>query len=291
MFLMSFEVVTDSSANLTDEMIKKYGIHVISLTIRVDGRDFPSYQNGKATDRKMFYDMMRDGKELLTSQINPADCANLFSQILSRGNDVLYICFSSTLSGTYQVAAMTAEDMAPDYPERKILVLNSLSAAFGEGMLAVCAAKMRDEGASAEETYERINSKKFNACHWFTVDNLIYLKRGGRIPAATQIVGTMLNIKPIFHMDNDGRLTPVGKVRGRRNALNELIERLRGQITEPESQTLYIAHADCPDDAEYLREKLAEFNPVEIISAYLDPVIGSHTGPGTISVYFFGRER
>ncbi len=288
---MGFEIVTDSSANLTDEMIKKHNIHIISLTVRVDGRDFKSYKNGETTDRKMFYDMMRDGKELLTSQINPADCANLFREILSRGNDVLYVCFSSTLSGTYQVAMLTAEDMAPEYPKRKILVLNSLSAALGEGMLVLRAAQMRDEGAAIDETFAHLNSIKLRVCHWFTVDDLKYLKRGGRIPAATQIVGTMLNIKPIFHMDNNGRLTTAGKVRGRRAALNELVNRLREQIEEPEKQTLYIAYADCPDDAEYLRETLSELNPADIVISILDPVIGSHTGPGTISVYFFGRER
>lgn len=288
---MGFELVTDSSANLTDEMIKKHNIHIISLTVRVDGRDFKSYKNGETTDRKMFYDMMRDGKELLTSQINPADCANLFREILSRGNDVLYVCFSSTLSGTYQVAMLTAEDMAPEYPKRKILVLNSLSAALGEGMLVLRAAQMRDEGATIDETFAHLNSIKLRVCHWFTVDDLKYLKRGGRIPAATQIVGTMLNIKPIFHMDNNGRLTTAGKVRGRRAALNELVNRLREQIEEPEKQTLYIAYADCPDDAEYLRETLSELNPADIVISILDPVIGSHTGPGTISVYFFGRER
>lgn len=288
---MGFEIVTDSSANLTDELIEQYGIHVLSLTIRVDDRDFPSYKNGKMTDRKMFYDMMRDGKELFTSQINPADCASVFNEILSRGNDVLYVCFSSTLSGTHQVASLTAEDMEPAYPGRKIRILNSLAAAFGEGILAISAAQMRDEGATIDETYEWLNANKLRVCHWFTVDDLKYLKRGGRIPATTQIVGTMLNIKPIFHMDNNGKLTPVGKVRGRKTALNELVDRLAGQIVEPEKQTLFIAHADCPDDAKYLEERLSEFKPVNIVTAYLDPVIGSHTGPGTISVYFFGKER
>ncbi len=288
---MSFEVVTDSSANLTDEMAQQHGIHVLSLTIRVDDRDFPSYKNGKTTDRKMFYDMMRDGKELFTSQINPSDCAAVFNEILSRGNDVLYVCFSSTLSGTYQVATMTAEDMESAYPGRKIVIFNSLSAAFGEGMLALSAVKLRDEGATLDETCEWLNQNKLRVCHWFTVDDLKYLKRGGRIPATTQIVGTMLNIKPIFHMDNSGRLTPVGKVRGRKTALNELVDRLAEKIEAPEQQTLYIAHADCPEDAAYLEKRLSEFKPAGIVSSCLDPVIGSHTGPGTISVYFFGRER
>lgn len=288
---MSFEIVTDSSANLPPEIINQYGIHVVSLTIRADERDYPGYDGG-LTNPKTFYDMMRNGMELYTSQINPAMCAAVFDDILSRGNDVLYVGFSSTLSGTLQIALITAEDMSNDYPERQIKVVNTLAASAGEGLLVLTAARMRQKGCCLDEVLDKLNAIKLNVCHWFTVDDLKYLKRGGRISSAASIAGTMLGIKPILHMDNDGKLTPVSKVRGRKAALSALIEKMQQTIKDPDGQTVFIAHADCPEDADFLRNKIQVLYPtVEIITVVLDPVIGSHTGPGTISVYYLGTER
>ncbi|MCR5484176.1 MAG: DegV family protein [Clostridiales bacterium] len=286
---MPFTIVTDSSANLPDEIIKKHDIRVLPLTVRAGEKEYKSVDGDEC---KMFYDMLRRGEELKTSQINPDECHSVFKEILDGGNDLLYIGFSSTLSGTYQLAFLTAEELRETYPERKILTFDTLAAAPGEGQLVFYAAEMRKSGKNIDEVYDWLKENFLRSCHWFTVDDLNYLKRGGRISPTAAAFGTVLNIKPLMHMDSEGRLTPVGKVRGRITALNALIGKVTETIEEPEKQSIFIAHADCPDDAAYLERKLRElYSFKNIYTVCLDAVIGCHTGPGTISVYFMGKRR
>ncbi len=211
---MNYEIVTDSSANLTEELIEEYGIHIISLFFILDGKEYSSYIKGEKTDISQFYHMMRDGKVMTTSTINMSACEEVFESILSKGKDVLYLGFSSALSGTYNTASITAKKLKEKYPDRKIYSIDTLSASMGEGLLVYHAAKKREEGKSIDDVKDWVLQNRLNLCHWFTVDDLFFLKRGGRISATTAIVGTALSIKPILHVDDEGKLVPVGKVRG-----------------------------------------------------------------------------
>ena len=221
---MGYEIVTDSSADLTDELIEEYGIHIVSLSFRVGGEEFPCYVQGQKTDYKQFYDRMRKGEMVDTSLIDMSTCRDIFEGILKRGNDVLYIGFSSALSGSYNAAEMVAETLRGTYPERKVITIDSLSASMGEGLLVYYAVEQQRSGKSMDEVYDWLMENRLRLCHWFTVDDLFHLKRGGRISAATALVGTMLGVKPVLHVDDEGKLVAVGKVRGRRKSLDRGIE-------------------------------------------------------------------
>ena len=289
---MSFELITDSSANLTDGQIEAFGLHIISLRVRVEGREYLSYEKGKPTDIRPFYDMMREKKSITTSHINYEDCRKVFCSQLDEGKDILYIGFSSALSGTYQAAQLVADDLKPQYPDRKIYCVDSLAASMGEGLLIHYAADLREEGKSIEEVYQWLLDNRLHLCHWFTVDDLFFLKRGGRIPVATALLGTMLGIKPVMHVDDEGRLVPVGKVRGRKNSLDALVQHMEETAVRPAEQTVFISHGDCIEDAEYVKEQVKKRMKVkDIVINYVDPVIGAHSGPGTVALFFLGTKR
>jgi len=289
---MSYEIVTDSSANLTDEMINKYGINIISLIFRVGEKEFYSYTKGVTTDNKKFYEMMRNGETISTASIDLQLCRKVFEETLKKGKDVLYIGFSSALSGSYNAGALIARELQEEYPQRKIIAVDSLSASMGQGLLVYYAAEQMIHGKSIDEVKDWILSNRLNICHWFTVDDLVYLKRGGRISSTTAFVGTTLGIKPIMHVDNEGRLIPVGKVRGRRKSLEALAKQMEDTCINPRSQLVFISHGDCIEDAHTL-EKLVrdKLNVKDVIINYVDPVIGAHSGPGTIALFFIGTKR
>ncbi len=289
---MNYEIVTDSSANLTEELIEEYGIHIISLFFILDGKEYSSYIKGEKTDISQFYHMMRDGKVMTTSTINMSACEEVFESILSKGKDVLYLGFSSALSGTYNTASITAKKLKEKYPDRKIYSIDTLSASMGEGLLVYHAAKKREEGKSIDDVKDWVLQNRLNLCHWFTVDDLFFLKRGGRISATTAIVGTALSIKPILHVDDEGKLVPVGKVRGRKNSLNELVKEMEKTCIRPHEQTVFISHGDCIDDAEYVKELVQKKLDVkDVVINYVDPVIGAHSGPGTVALFYIGTNR
>lgn len=289
---MNYEIVTDSSANLTDSMIDEYGIHIISLFFTVDGKEYKSYEKGVETNIKQFYGMMREGKMINTSHINLEVCKNAFEEILSQGKDVLYIGFSSALSGTYGTGAVAAKELKEKYPDRKIYAVDSLAASMGEGLLVYYAARMRQEGKDIDDVRDWVESNKLKLCHWFTVDDLNFLKRGGRVSAAAAFFGTALSIKPVMHVDDDGRLIPVSKVRGRKNSLHALVKEMENTCTEPEGQMVFISHGDCMEDAQYVERLVREKFPVkEVVINYVDPVIGAHSGPGTVALFFIGTRR
>lgn len=289
---MRFQIVTDSSSNLTDELIDQYQLHIIPLMFRVDGEEYYSYLKGEKSDLQRFYTMLREGKVIVTSLATSQDCERIMEPILQNGEDLLYIGFSSALSGTYQVAEMTAEQLRQKYPDRKIYTVDTRAASLGEGLLVTYAARMRAEGASIEEVYNWLLTNRFHLCHWFTVDDLSYLKRGGRISGTTAFLGTMLKIKPVLHMDDEGRLIPIKKVQGRRASLNALLKKMQELCLDPKDQTVYISHGDCIEDALYVRDRVqALFSPREILINYVDPVIGAHSGPGTVALFFMGRHR
>ncbi len=289
---MSYVIITDSAANLSEEMIEHYGIQILSLSFLVDGEEFYGYVKGKTTDLSQFYAMMRDKKDIKTSLVNVDDATSLCSVILEAGMDLLYIGFSSGLSGTYQAVSLALEELKEKYPERNIYSVDSLSAALGEGLLVRYAADLKEEGKSIEEVYKWVLENRLNLCHWFTVDDLFFLKRGGRVSATSAVLGTALSIKPVMHVDDEGHLIVMEKARGRKKALDALVAHMEETVTNPKDQIVYISHGDCLEDAEYVARMVKEKLQVkEVMVRILDPVIGAHSGPGTVALFFVGSKR
>lgn len=290
----NYAIVTDSTANLPEEIMERYEVEVLSLNYYVDGKEYKGYVKGQKMDLASFYDMMREKKEITTSLVNVQEAEKLFEDLLLKGKDIFYIGFSSGLSGTFQALVMVLEELREKYPERRIVFVDSLAAALGEGLLVYYALENRKKGMVLEDNVSWILDNRLRLAHWFTVDDLFFLKRGGRISSATAIVGTALSIKPVLHVDDEGHLIPVAKTRGRKKSIDALVAHMTESIEEPEKQLICISHGDCAKDAQYLAEKITEKLPVkkeDILIHILDPVIGAHAGPGTLAVFFLGRER
>lgn len=289
---MRFAIVTDSSSNLPDERIIEYGLHILTLSYHVGDKEFISYVPGKKTDLATFYALLRRKETVTTSLVSPTVSVEIFEKLLRDGQDILYIGFSSGLSGTYQVASNTLADLAERYPERKCLSVDTLAASLGEGLLVHYAVQLRDTGKSIEEVYDWLMANRLHMAHWFTVDDLFFLKRGGRLSASTALLGTLLGIKPVMHMDNEGHLIPMEKVRGRRTAIEQLCKKMEETAIEPAGQTVFISHGDCIEDAEYLAGLIRERMGVkDILINYVDAVIGAHSGPGTLALFFMATQR
>lgn len=292
---MDFEIVTDSCCNLLEDMIDDFGIHVLPLTFMVDGEDevYQSYLKGERTDLKQFYTMMREGKVFKTSLPNLAESEALFRELLGSGRDVLYIAFSSGLSGTYQALSLMAAQLQEEFPERKIHVVDSLAASGGQGLLVWYAVQHARAGESIDQVRDWLEESKLHLAHWFTVDDLMFLFRGGRVSKTAAWAGTLLNIKPVLHVDDEGHLIPMEKVRGRKKSLNALIDHMEKSANKPISgQMVFITHGDCIEDAEYVAAKIKErFGVKEVVINYVDPVIGAHSGPGTMALFFLADKR
>ena len=285
---MSYEIITDSSCDFTDAMCAELGIAYTPLTVTYNGESHSNFSEEAAI--KAFYDELRNGVTATTSAANPESWASVMEPALAEGHDVLVIAFTSGLSATYQSAVIAAEDLREKYPDRKINVVDSLCAALGQGLLIWYACKKRDEGMDIDELTAWVEENKLHICHWVTVDDLSHLKRGGRISATTAIVGTMLNIKPIIFVDDDGHLINTAKVRGRKAAMEYLVKKL-GE-TGTDLDTVFIAHGDCPEDAAALEALVREKHGVKnVITGYVGPVIGAHTGPGVLVLFFLGTHR
>lgn len=241
-----------------------------------------------------FYNRMRNGSMPTTSQVNPEQARKAFTACLEQGRDVLYIAFSSGLSGTYNSGKLAAEELKEEgrFPERKLVVLDSLSASLGEGLLVHKAVQMKESGSSLEEVADWVEKHKLELCHNFTVDDLFHLHRGGRVSKATAILGTMINIKPILHVDDEGHLIAIGKVRGRKKSLTALVDRMGEQIQGFENPVVFISHGDCLEDAKYVEKLVRErFGVENFIINHVGPTIGAHSGPGTIALFFMGNPR
>ncbi len=289
---MSYVIVTDSAANLTEELYDSLGISVVSLCFHAKGAEYKSYEKGKKTDLKQFYDMMREKEQITTSLVSPDRFMEAFSEILEMGKDVLYIGFSSGLSGTYQSSTIAAADLAERYPDRRVVTVDSLCAAMGQGLLVFYAAKMQQEGKSIDEVSAWVEENRLNLCHWFTCDDLFFLKRGGRISSTSAVVGSLLQVKPVMHVDDDGKLAVVSKARGRKQALSALVASMEKTVKDPQKQHIFICHGDCEEDALYVKKLIEnKFTVKDIVVHYLDPVIGAHAGPGTLALFYMGTER
>ena len=290
---MDFEIVTDSSCNLKEEMIDEFGLHVLPLTFMVDGEQHQSYLKGQVTDLQQFYTMMREGKVITTSLPNLADSEALFRGLLEAGRDVLYLGFSSGLSGTFEAISLLCSQLAAEFPDRKIVSVDTLAASGGEGLLVWHAVQKAREGLSIEELRDWVEGHKLNLAHWFTVDDLMFLWRGGRVSKTSAWAGTLLNIKPVLHVDDAGHLIPMEKVRGRKKSLNALVDHMEKSAIPPVSdQMVFITHGDCIEDAEYVAEKVRErFGVRDVVINYVDPVIGAHSGPGTMALFYMAESR
>ena len=290
---MDFEIVTDSSSNLVEEMIDDFGLHVLPLTFMVDGEEYQSYLKGQHTDLKQFYTMMREGKVITTSLPNLAESEALMRGLLEQGRDILYLGFSSGLSGTFEATELLMRDLAAEFPERTLCAVDTLAASGGEGLLVWHAVQRARAGASIGEVRDWVEENKLHLAHWFTVADLMFLFRGGRVSKTAAWAGTMLNIKPVMHVDDEGHLIPLEKVRGRKKSLNALVDHMEKSAVQPiDQQMVFITHGDCLEEAEYVADQVKErFGVKEVVINYVDPVIGAHSGPGTMALFFLADKR
>ena len=286
---MSYKIITDSCCDFPRELSRQLNIDTVELSLLF--RD-TTYHGLTDAQVKEMYDALRSGEKASTAAANPQDWSNAIEPVLAQGQDALVLAFSSGLSTTYQSAVIASQELAEKYPERTVKVVDTLCASMGQGLLVWYACKKQEAGMSLEELYDWCEKSKLNLCHWFTVDDLMFLKRGGRINAATALVGTMLNIKPVLHVDDDGHLINVSKVRGRKSALNALVAKLGETGLPGENETVFISHGDCLEDAQYVAQQLKEkYGVKEVIISYVGAVIGSHAGPGTVALFFLGNQR
>lgn len=288
-----FKLVTDNMADLPREYLREHNVDFMNLSYILDGE---VYGKEKELDYKDFYGMMRSGKMPTTSQVNPEEARAFFEECLKENKELLYIAFSSGLSGTYNSGRIAAEEIMEEHPDVKIVVIDSLAASLGEGLLVHKAVRLRDQGKSLEETAEWIETHKLNLVHAFTVDDLFHLHRGGRVSRAAAILGTLAAIKPKLHVDDEGHLILIGKVRGRKKSLNSLVdymeEKMGSWMQENKEDYVFISHGDALEDAEYVRDQIIErFGMEHFLINNVGPVIGAHSGPGTIALFFMGETR
>ena len=286
----NYVIYTDSACDIAPEILEEWGVRVIPLTFMFQDED-KQYSNYDLS-AKDFYGKMREGKVAKTSAINIATFKEEFGKILADGCDLLYLAFSSGLSTTYNSAHLAVEELKEEYPDRKIITVDTLSASAGMGLLVYLTVQKKNEGASIEQAAQFAYNNRLNLCHWFTVDDLVYLKRGGRVSPTVAFVGGLLGIKPIMHMDNDGKLINMFKARGRKAAIQAIADKYGELSITPNKGTVFISHGDCIDDAKALADIVKKTYGVEVkIFADIGPVIGAHSGPGTLALFFLGKER
>ncbi len=284
--MSKFLIVTDSTTDLPKNYYEEKQIPVVALSYIMDG---VTYRDGDGLSDKEFFDKIREGAMPTTSQINPEQAKGVLESIVKEGNDVVYIAFTSGLSGSYNSVRIAAEELMEDYPERKIAVIDSLCASMGEGLLLYKAVELRDQGMSMEELVEWIESNKLNVCHDVTIDDLHHLYRGGRVSKTSAVLGSIIKIKPIIHVNEEGKLIVIGKERGRKRAMLSLVDRMEIKSMGFDNDTVMIVHGDAKEDAEFLKNEIEKrFGITNIIINGIGSVIGSHTGQGVISIFYMG---
>ncbi len=284
-----FVFLTDSTTDLPFEFYKDNDIKLVELTYQLGGKE---YADITGMSHKEFYKRIREGQVAKTSQITPDTFESIFEEIVKEDKGLLYVAFSSGLSGTYNSARIASENILEKYPNAKIRIVDSLCASLGEGLLVYKAVELADQGKSLDEVADWVEENKLHLCHMFTVDDLMFLHRGGRVSKTSAIAGSILGIKPGLHVDNEGHLIPLAKVRGRKQSLNLLVENMEKRIGKWENNVFAICHGDCIEDAEYVANIVKEkFGIEKCIINYTGTVIGSHSGPGTIALFFMGDYR
>lgn len=287
----NFKIITDSTSDLPKQYIEKYGLGVMYLSYTIEGA---TYQGDKQLTEKLFYSKMRSGQMPTTSQVNPTEAKEIFEEYLKENNKILCISFSSGLSGTYNSARVAAEEIMEENKDAQIIVVDTLAASLGEGLLVHKAVMMREKGATLEETANWLEEHKLNLVHAFTVDDLFHLYRGGRVSKTTAIFGTMINIKPVMHVDDAGHLINMYTVRGRKKSLHSLVDFMEKQIGsyKNENDIIFISHGDCEEDAQLVADDVkTRFGIDSFLINYVGPTIGAHSGPGTVALFFLGDKR
>ena len=288
--MSDFVIVTDSSADLPASLVQELGVEVLPLSFTVQGKTYHNYPDDREMDPKVFYKMLRDGEMATTSAVNVAEYTATLEPLLQAGKDVLVLAFSSGLSTTYQSSVIAVNELSEQYPDTKIYTVDTLCASLGQGLLVWHAVREQRRGQSIEAVRDWVEENKLRLCHWFTVDDLHFLKRGGRISAATAVVGTMLSIKPVLHVDDEGHLISMGKARGRGASLTALVDHMEQTATDVD--TVFISHGDCLADAEKVAADVRNrFGTKDVVINNVGPVIGAHSGPGTLALFFLGTKR
>ena len=289
---MNFQIVTDSCANFDEAQIQKYGVKVLSLRYYIGDEEFEGYVEGKDLDYGDFYTRLRAKEKITTSLVSRAECDRVMLPLLEAGKDVLVLAFSSGLSGTYQNICNACEEYKEQFPEREIRVVDTLCAALGQGLLVHYAVQKQEEGLSLCEVADWVEENKGSLCHFFTIDDLFFLKRGGRLSGTSAVMGTLLNIKPVLHAADDGKLYVIGKERGRKASLSRLADLVAERGKDIQKQPVFIVHGDCEEDAKFLQKEIQKKCGVKNFTIRtLGPVIASHSGPGTVAVFFLGGPR
>ena len=286
---MSYKIITDTCCDFPMELYKELGVEVVPMSVLYKGVSYNEYTEQWLKD---MYNGLRSGESASTAAVNPTEWAEHIEPILQQGMDALVLPFSSGMSTTYQSAVIAAEELLEKYPERKIRVVDILCASMGQGLMVWYACQKQSQGMSLEEVAAWCEENKLNLCHWVIADDLMHLKRGGRVSAATAVAGTLLQIKPVIHVNDEGKLISVGKARGRKAAIQTLCKKV-GELGIPSANdTIFISHADCIDDAKELAAMLKEtYGTKDVIISYIGAVIGAHAGPGTMAIFFLGNHR
>ena len=289
--MADYIISTTSTSDLPQEYAKKNDVAVLPYSFIIEEKEFLD-DFGTSMSARTFYDRVRGGALPSTSMVNQNTYRDFFVPLIEQGKDILFLEFSSGLSGSYQNAQSVIEELNAQYPN-KIYFCDTLSASLGQGLLVDYAVKMRRAGKSIEEVHAWVEEHKRNIIHWFTVDDLNHLRRGGRVSAVSAFLGTMLNIKPVLDVDDAGHLIPIEKVRGRKKALKALVKMMKADIENPDGQTVFISHGDSLEDAQYVEKKVRETFPsiTDIMIHTIGPVIGAHSGPGTVAVFYYGKKR
>ena len=285
----NYQIITDSGCDLSEQLLQSLDVKSVCLSLLFRGQ---TLQDKVTDDIVDLYHALRQGEEAKTAAVNPEGWAAVMEPALQEGKDVLALAFSSGLSTTYQSAVIAANDLLEQYPDRKIRVVDTRCASLGQGLFVYHVCRQRDAGLELEELADWAENHKLNLCHWFTVDDLMYLKRGGRVSAATALVGTMLQIKPVLHVDDEGHLINVSKARGRKASMDALAKKMEETALEGQNDIAYICHGDCLEDAKYLAQRIKERCGVkEVHIGYTGAVIGSHAGPGVLALFYLGSKR
>ncbi|MGM9971850.1 MAG: DegV family protein [Anaeroplasmataceae bacterium] len=289
---MSYVIITDSTTDLSEELVSKWDLKVMPMHFTIGQKEYLNYPDGREISNKDFYNELRNGKMATTSQLNSEYVYEYFKGFLEEGHDILALIFSSGLSGSFNAVRLATEQLKEEYQNRKILIIDSLCASMGEGLFAYYGAMNKKDGMTIEENYEYLNSIIHNIAHWFTVGDIDFLKRGGRLSNASAFVAKILKINPVLHVDDKGHLVARMKKIGRKNAINELVNQLDKTIDRNLDQVIFISHGDCYDEALALSNKIKEvYEPVDVIIGEIGPVIGAHSGPGTLAVFFLANHR
>ncbi len=289
--MKKYIITTDTTCDLPQEYIEKHNIIILPLYYSINDT---VYGEGNVLEPKEFYNIMRQGALPTTMAVNPDNARKIFTGLLAEGFDILHIAFSSALSGSCSVAATVARELCDEQPDSKIIVIDSLCASLGEGLFVHKAVMLKESGKTLEETYNWLEHNKLNLCHTFTVDDLFHLHRGGRVSKAAAIIGTLINVKPVLHVDNEGRLIPLNNVRGRKKALISLVDDMEAKLKDykGDNDMFFISHGDCLEDAEYVAGLIKERLGIkDCLINYISPTIGAHAGPGTVALFFMGKSR